>query len=91
MANSVDAESDMDSSISEFGHIHRCKEESKINNKMANSVDAESDMDSSISEFGHIHRCKEESKINNKMANSVDADEVAPYEPSHLDRHCLQR
>ena len=24
------------------------------------------------------------------MANSVDADEVAPYEPSHLDLHCLQ-
>ena len=25
------------------------------------------------------------------MANSVDPDEKAPYEPSHLNIHCLQR
>ena len=25
------------------------------------------------------------------MANSVDPVETAPYEPSHLDLHCLQR
>ena len=25
------------------------------------------------------------------MANSVDPDEMAHYEPSHLDLHCLQR
>ena len=25
------------------------------------------------------------------MANSVDPDEMACYEPSHLDLHCLQR
>ena len=24
------------------------------------------------------------------MANSVDPDEMAHYEPSHLDLHCLQ-
>ena len=28
---------------------------------------------------------------NNRMANSVDPDEMAHYEPSHLDLHCLQR
>ena len=30
-------------------------------------------------------------KNNNRMANSVDPDEMAHYEPSHLDLHCLQR
>ena len=25
------------------------------------------------------------------MANSVDPDEMAHYEPSHLDLHCLQK
>ena len=25
------------------------------------------------------------------MTNSVDPDEMAHYEPSHLDLHCLQR
>ena len=30
-------------------------------------------------------------KIENKMANSFDPDEMARYEPSHLDLHCLQR
>ena len=29
--------------------------------------------------------------IINKMASSVDPDEMAHYEPSHLDRHCLHR
>ena len=34
-----------------------------------------------------------QSKINtcNRMANIVDPDEMAHYEPSHLDLHCLQR
>ena len=32
-----------------------------------------------------------QSKIKNRMANSVDTDEMAHYEPSHLDLHCLQR
>ena len=27
----------------------------------------------------------------NRMANNVDPDEMAHYEPSHLDLHCLQR
>ena len=30
-------------------------------------------------------------KIKNRMANSVDPDEMAHYEPSHLNLHCLQR
>ena len=30
-------------------------------------------------------------KKKNRMANSVDPDETAHYEPSHLDRLCLQR
>ena len=30
-------------------------------------------------------------KIKTKMANSVDHDEIAHYELSHLDLHCLQR
>ena len=29
--------------------------------------------------------------IINKMASSVDPDEMAHYEPSHLDLHCLHR
>ena len=29
--------------------------------------------------------------MNNRIANSVDPDEMAHYEPSHLDLHCLQR
>ena len=29
--------------------------------------------------------------IINKMASSVDPDEMAHYEPSHLDLHCLNR
>ena len=32
-----------------------------------------------------------QSKIKNIMANSVDPDEMAHYEPSHLELHCLQR
>ena len=32
-----------------------------------------------------------QSKINNRMANSVNPDEMAHYEPSHLDQHCLQK
>ena len=31
------------------------------------------------------------SKINNWITNDVDPDEMAHYEPSHLDLHCLQR
>ena len=27
----------------------------------------------------------------NKMASSADPDEMAHYEPSHLDVHCLHR
>ena len=30
-------------------------------------------------------------KIKNRMADSVDPDEMAHYEPSHLDLHCLYR
>ena len=30
-------------------------------------------------------------KVKSRMANSVDHDEMAHYEPSHLDLHCLQR
>ena len=49
-------------------------------------------MDSSISESGHsLLQIGFQSKINNRMVNSVDPDEMAPYEPSHLDLHCLQR
>ena len=33
---------------------------------------------------------KFQSIINNRMANSEDPDEMAHYEPSHLDLHCLQ-
>ena len=29
--------------------------------------------------------------IINKMASCVDPDEMAHYEPSHLDLHCLHR
>ena len=29
--------------------------------------------------------------ILNKMASIVDPDEMAHYEPSHLDLHCLHR
>ena len=32
-----------------------------------------------------------QSKNNYRMANCVDPDKTARYEPSHLDRHCLQR
>ena len=32
-----------------------------------------------------------QSKSKNRMANSVDSDEMAHYEPSHLDLHCLHR
>ena len=39
-------------------------------------------MDSSILEFGLV-------KIKNRMANSVDPDEMAHYEWSHLNQHCL--
>ena len=28
-------------------------------------------------------------KIEKRMTNSVDPDEMAPYEPSYLDLHCL--
>ena len=35
------------------------------------------------------NRCH--SKIKNRMAISVDSDEIARYEPSHLDLHCLHR
>ena len=31
------------------------------------------------------------SKIKNRMANSVDPDEMAHYESSHQDLHCLHR
>ena len=31
------------------------------------------------------------SKKKKRMANSVDPDEMAHYEPSHLDLHCLHR
>ena len=31
------------------------------------------------------------SKLNNRMANSVVPVEMACYEPSHLDLHCLHR
>ena len=30
-------------------------------------------------------------KNQNRMENSVDPDEMAHYEPSNLDLHCLQR
>ena len=30
-----------------------------------------------------------QSSIKNRMANSVDPDEMACYEQSHLDLHCL--
>ena len=30
-------------------------------------------------------------KINIRMANSANPDEMARYEPSHLDLYCLQR
>ena len=30
-------------------------------------------------------------KINYRTANSVDSDEMAHYEPSRLDLHCLQK
>ena len=32
-----------------------------------------------------------QSKIKNRMVNSVDTDEMAHYEPSHLDLHCYHR
>ena len=32
-----------------------------------------------------------QSKIKNRMADSVDPDEMAHYEQSHLDLHCLHR
>ena len=31
------------------------------------------------------------SEVNKRMANSVDPDEMAHYEQSYLDLHCLQR
>ena len=34
---------------------------------------------------------KQTKKKKNRMENSVDPDEMAHYEPSHLDLHCLQR
>ena len=34
---------------------------------------------------------KKERKIVNRMANGVDPDEMARYEPSHQDLHCLLR
>ena len=51
-------------------------------------------MDSSISAFDRIHCCKNwgfQSEINNRIANSIDPDDMAHYELSHLDLHCLQR
>ena len=34
---------------------------------------------------------KKKKKKKKRMANSVDSDEMAHYESSHLDLHCLQR
>ena len=44
-------------------------------------------------DFSIYESAKQEfqSKINNRIANSVDPDEMAHYEPSHLDLHCLQK
>ena len=53
-----------------------------------------SEVASSVSECGHVHRSKHgigKNKTKNRMTNSVDPDEMAHYEPSHLDLHCLQR
>ena len=48
-------------------------------------------MYASISECGRIHYCIEgfQSNINNEAVNCVDSDEMARYEPSHLNLHCL--
>ena len=50
-------------------------------------------MDSSIFELGHVHSLLTGVKpmIINKMASSVSPDEMAQYEPSHLNLHCLHR
>ena len=34
---------------------------------------------------------KTKKKTKNRMANSVDPDEMAHYEPSHLDLHCMHK
>ena len=62
-------------------------------------------MDSSVFEFGLVlvHYLKKGCQIDKnkkqnakqcsektEKANSVDPDEMAHYEPSHLDLHCLQ-
>ena len=44
-------------------------------------------MDFSILELGPLMQ----SKIKIRMANNVDPDEMAGYQPSHLDLHCLCR
>ena len=45
-----------------------------------------SNLDTSNAANRDIHQ-----KINNRMANNVEPDEMAHYEPSYLDLHCLQR
>ena len=45
-------------------------------------------MNSSLSESGQNEVSV---KNRNRMANNVDPDEMAHYEPSHQDLHCLQR
>ena len=50
-------------------------------------------MDSFIFDSGQTH-CLQIGiavKNQNRIANSVDPDEMARYEPSHLDLHCLHR
>ena len=51
------------------------------------------DMDLSTHKLGQVHWFKQgfQSEIKNRTANSVDPDEMAHYEPSHLDLHCLHR
>ena len=51
-----------------------------------------SEVDFSIFEFrpNHYTKWESQSKIRTRVSNSVDPDEMAHYEPSHQDLHCLQ-
>ena len=49
-------------------------------------------MYSSIFESGQNHCSNRVSvKNQNRMANNVDPEEMANYEPSHQELHCLQK
>ena len=51
-------------------------------------------INSSVFDVGHFHSTITKwlmSKIKNRLSSSAGPDEMAHYEPSHLDLHCLHR